>query len=114
METRRHPFVYILVLSMLSSAAVADDAAGVMGIQCGTNAVFSVEMPFAPFGAGLPADFVSGNFAGDGGEDSDILCRISASSGEATNAVYSCGEWLDPATLSNTTMTVSLGDAIRL
>ena len=54
---------------MLSSAAVADDAAGVMGIQCGTNAVFSVEMPFAPFGAGLPADFVSGNFAGDGGED---------------------------------------------
>ena len=97
---------------LVAIPAIGDDAVGVARVETGTNAVTAVEMPFEPLGEGHPADFISGDFAGDGGADSDMIHRLAVSNGGVTNAVYCNGEWLDPVTYSNTTMTAALGDAL--
>lgn len=99
-------------LELVAIPAIGDDAVGVARVETGTNAVTAVEMPFEPLGEGHPADFISGDFAGDGGADSDMIHRLAVSNGGVTNAVYCNGEWLDPVTYSNTTMTAALGDAL--
>jgi hypothetical protein len=76
----------------------ADDAVGVSRFDAGTNGVVEVEMPFAPMAGNGPAAFISGPFAGDGGEMSDRLYMLGADSGATTNAVFCSGGWLDPAT----------------
>jgi len=70
---------------------MADDAAGLMRVAAASNGVAAVAMPFLPFGDGTPDGFLSGLFAGDGGEASDRLYRISSSDGTFTNAVFASG-----------------------
>ncbi len=85
----RGGFVFFGIVAI---PAIGDDAVGIARVETGTNAVTAVEMPFEPLGEGHPADFISGDFAGDGGVDSDMLHRLSASNGGVTNAVYCNGE----------------------
>ena len=90
----------------------ADDIVGLAKVDAGTNDVTEVTMPFSPMGEGLPADFISGNFMGDGSPLSDRLYVYSRATGLMTNALFSAGGWLDPATLSNSCMTAAHGDTI--
>ena len=92
--------------------SLADDIVGLTKVDAGTNDVTEVTMPFVPIGEGLPSDFISGNFMGDGSPLSDRLYVYSAATGLMTNAFYSAWGWLDPATLSNSCMTAARGDTL--
>lgn len=99
-----------LALSCASPVAIADDAAGVFRLSF-TNGAAAVAMPFVSFGEGVPGDFLSGNFAGDG-ESGDVLFHVPASGGRMTNAVYRCGEWTDPEDGAPSRIRVSAGDSL--
>lgn len=92
---------------------LADDAAGVLGVNIVSNEDVAVDMPFMPFGDGTPASFLSGNFMGDGGPYSDRLYRLALSGYSYTNAFFSAEDgWVDPATGMPTGMTAVRGDTL--
>ncbi len=84
-------FCVALASSVVGSVAFGDDAVGLGKTYAGTNGVAEVEFSFLALGEGHPADFISGNFMGDGGAFSDRLYVRRAASGEMTNAVFSSG-----------------------
>ena len=92
----------------------ADDAAGLLRVDAGTNGLVEVEMPFAPLGDQGPGGYVSGLFLGDGGVLSDLLFRRDAATGGTTNAVWSGAAWLDPATGLSSSLSASSGDTLFL
>ncbi|MBQ6340384.1 MAG: hypothetical protein IJI36_14690, partial [Kiritimatiellae bacterium] len=59
-----------------SSPCIADDAVGVMRVSVPSNDAAVVEMPFAPFAAAGPTNFLSGPFTGDGGPQSDVVYMV--------------------------------------
>ena len=95
-------------------ASSEGDAAPVMYVDAGTNAVFEFEMPFAPAGSGFVDEWLSGPFEGDGSPLSDTVFRQSAMTGETTNAVFSVTSWIDPATGLPSDMPVEPGDLLSL
>ena len=103
-----------LAFTFVSSAIKADDIVEVVRVDAPTNDVASVELPFVPFGGGLFGDFVFGPFVGDGSILSDRLYLQSAQTGDATNAVYSSGRWIDPATLDDSSVAAAWGDTLSL
>lgn len=92
----------------------ADDAAGLLRVDAGTNGLVKVEMLFAPMGDQGPDGYVSGLFLGDGGVLSDLLFRRDAATGGTTNAVWSGAAWLDPATGLSSSLSASSGDTLFL
>ena len=92
----------------------ADDAAGLLRVDAGTNGLVKVEMPFTPLGDQGPDGYVSGLFLGDGGVLSDLLFRRDAATGGTTNAVWSGAAWLDPATGLSSSLSASSGDTLFL
>jgi len=132
----KYGFGHILFFALATIAGIsfADDAAGVLRIDAGTNGVVETAMPFDAIagngesGTGNgPGDFISGGFMGDGSAFSDRLYRIPAADwnwqpsdfGPQTSnaflpafAFWSGERWLDSDTLSNSTMTASAGDTL--
>ena len=68
-KNRGFLLLFALFSAILASvSSVADDLAGVMSVDAGTNGVVEFEMPFAPMEPIGPQGYVSGIFLGDGGE----------------------------------------------
>ena len=106
--------VLAAVAVLTFSSVRADDAAGLLRVDAGTNGLVEVEMPFAPLGDQGPGGYVSGLFLGDGGVLSDLLFRRDAATGGTTNAVWSGAAWLDPATGLSSSLSASSGDTLFL
>lgn len=108
-------FAVMAAVAVLTIPSVrADDAAGLLRVDAGTNGLVEVEMLFAPLGDQGPGGYVSGLFLGDGGVLSDLLFRRDAATGGTTNAVWSGAAWLDPATGLPTSLSASSGDTLFL
>ena len=74
-KAMKQEFVWLqaaLAAAGIALSARADDAAGVMRLSVPSNDAAVVEMPFAPFAAAVPANFLSGPFTGDGGPLSGV------------------------------------------
>ena len=105
--------LFALFSAILASVtSVADDLAGVMSVEAGTNGVVEFEMPFAPMEPIGPQGYVSGIFSGDGGEYSDRLFKYDSVSGLLTNAVWDGYSWFDPAIGLHSFMSASPGDIL--
>lgn len=110
-KNRGFLLLFALFSAILASvSSVADDLAGVMSVDAGTNGVVEFEMPFASMEPIGPQGYVSGIFSGDGGEYSDRLFKYDSVSGLLTNAVWGGYSWFDPATGLHSFMSASPGD----
>ena len=93
--------------------ARADDAVGVLRVDVASNETVAVAVPFEPLAvAGQVSDFLSGDFAGDGGEGSDRLWQVSSRDGTVSRSVFSDGAWADAADGTPSAVRVSAGDAL--
>ena len=97
---------------LASVSSVADDLAGVMSVDAGTNGVVEFEMPFAPMEPIGPQGYVSGIFLGDGGDYSDRLFKYDSVSEMVQSAVWGGYSWFDPATGLHSFMSASPGDIL--
>ena len=112
-KNRGFLLLFALFSAILASvSSVADDLAGVMSVDAGTNGVVEFEMPFAPMEPIGPQGYVSGIFSGDGGEYSDRLFKYDSVSGLLTNAVWGGYSWFDPATGLHSFMAAAPGDIL--
>ena len=102
--------LFIAIFASVSS--VADDLAGVMSVDAGTNGVVEFEMPFAPMEPIGPQGYVSGIFLGDGGDYSDRLFKYDSVSEMVQSAVWGGYSWFDPATGLHSFMSASPGDIL--
>ena len=99
---------------LLAGRVRADDAVGFVRVEAGTNGVVEAVMPFSPLAGAGPLGFVSGPFAGDGGELSDRLTLLDAATGAASEALWSASAWMDPATGLPSFASAAPGDALFL
>lgn len=116
-KAMKQEFVWLqaaLAAAGIALSARADDAAGVMRLSVPSNDAAVVEMPFAPFAAASPTNFLSGPFTGDGGPQSDVVYIVPQGGSAPTNAYFSAsdGAWLDPATGGPTAATAARGDGL--
>ncbi len=88
-QTAAHAVAWLrtaLAVAGTAFSACADDAVGVMRLSVPSNDAAVVEMPFAPFAAAGPTNFLSGPFTGDGGPQSDVVYIVPRDGSTATNA----------------------------
>ena len=116
-KAMKQEFVWLqaaLAAAGIALSARADDAAGVMRLSVPSNDAAVVEMPFAPFAAAGPTNFLSGPFTGDGGPQSDVVYIVPQGGSAPTNAYFSAsaGAWLDPTTGGPTAATAARGDGL--
>ncbi len=104
-----------LCLALLCGGAVAraDDAVGILRVDVASNGTVAVAVPFEPLAAdGQVSGFLSGDFAGDGGEGSDRLWQVSSRDGSVSRSVFAGGAWADAADGTPSAARVSAGDAL--
>ena len=102
-----------LALLCGAASARADDAVGILRVDVASNETVAVAVPFEPLAvAGQVSDFLSGDFAGDGGEGSDRLWQVSSCDGTVSRSVFSDGAWADAADGTPSAVRVSAGDAL--
>ena len=106
--------VLALLLAARAACALADDAVGVMRVDVGTNALVGVTMPFAPLSDSGPLGYISGAFAGDGGESSDRISVYDPLSGLSSDAVWAGALWFDPLAGAPSLLSACLGDSVFL
>ncbi len=110
MKTAKTVLSFLVVAC--AACSYADDAVGVVRVDAAANGLPTVQMPFAPLEDSGPLGYISGGFLGNGDDLSDRLIRLDSATGAITNAVWSEGAWLDPATGLPSFMSAWPGDTL--
>lgn len=109
---RRFAVILLALFPVRATVSFADEAVGVFRVDVFSDETAEIAMPFEPLATNSVSDFLVGDFAGDGGDDSDRLWQVSSCGGGVSQSVFAYGAWIDPADGDASAVRVSAGDAL--